>query len=292
MSLNGFTHQPPPMKIIDAHLHLWDVDRLSYPWLASVPPINRTFLMIDYEQATAGYEMEKLIFVQADCLPRQNWREITFVDEQADQDARIQGIVGYLPLEKGAALTSDMALMQATPRLKGVRRMTGAEPGLCLTPDFIAAVRLLPAHGLSLDLSIKPFQMVETIRLIGQCPDTLFVLDHLGKPAIRDGAFAAFQRNMTTLAGFPNVVAKVSGLLTEADWEHWQPDELKPYLYHAIEAFGFDRLLYGSDWPVVLLAGRLARWLDTLQNLLTTCAATDLDKLFYHNAVRVYQLAS
>ena len=278
------------MKIIDAHLHLWDVDRLAYPWLTSVPPINRTFLMTDYQQATAGYEIDKLIFVQGECLPRQRWEEITFVDEQANQNAHIQGIVGYLPLERGASLIGDMERLQTNDRLKGVRRMTDAEPGLCLTPDFVAAVRLLPDYGLSLDLSIKPVQMAETIRLIQQCPDTLFVLDHLGKPAIKSGELAAFKRDMTTLAGFPNVVTKVSGLLTEADWSSWTPDDLKPYLYHALDAFGFDRVLYGSDWPVVLLAGRLAEWFDTLQHLLMDCVATDLDKLFYHNAVRVYRL--
>ncbi|GAB3221469.1 amidohydrolase family protein [Spirosoma arcticum] len=281
------------MKIIDAHLHLWDVDRLLYPWLATVLPINRSVHLSDYTLAVSGYEIDKLIFVQAECLPRQNWEEISFAEELASEDTRIQGIVGYLPLEQGvASLTADLERMQSNPLLKGVRRMTETEPGLCLTPDFLATVRRLPAYGLSLDLSIKPFQMEETIRLIDQCPDTLFVLDHLGKPAIKSGEFEPFRRDMTTLAKFPNVVAKVSGLLTEADWTSWKPDNLKPYLYHAIDSFGFARLLYGSDWPVVLLAGRLAHWLDTLQELLKDCTTSDLNQLFYHNAVRVYRLPS
>ena len=279
------------MKLIDAHLHLWDVDRLHYPWLTSVPLLNRTFGLADYRAAMAGYDLEAMIFVQADCLPQQNWAEITFVDEQITQEPRLQGIVAYLALEKGLLLGNEMARLQAMPRLKGVRRMTETEPGLCLTPDFLAAVRLLPQYGLSLDLSIKPFQVAETVRLIEQCPDTLFVLDHLGKPGIKAGALAAFKLDMTRLAALPNVVAKVSGLLTEADWANWQPDDLKPYLYHAIDAFGFDRLLYGSDWPVVLLAGRLAQWLDTLQALLSSCTDTDRDKLFCQTARRVYRLA-
>ena len=279
------------MKIIDAHLHLWDVNRFTYPWLKTVPSINRTFQLTDYRQATNGYEIDKLIFVQAECLPRQNWEEIAFAGEQASADTRIQGVVGYLPMERGVvSLTTDLERLQTNPLVKGVRRMTETEPGLCLTPGFVAAVRLLPAYGLSLDLSIKPVQIAETIRLIQQCPDTLFVLDHLGKPAIKSGDLAAFRWDMTTLAEFPNVVAKVSGLLTEADWVNWKPDDLKPYLYHTIDTFGFERLLYGSDWPVVLLAGRLTQWLDTLQELLIDCAATEIDKLFYQNAIRVYRL--
>ena len=278
------------MRIIDTHLHLWETNRLSYPWLAAVPTLDRPFLMPEYSQAMAGHTLEKLVFVQADCLPEQYHEEIIFAAEQATAHPSIQGIVAYLPLEKGLALQVELELLQQNKLIKGVRRMTENEPELCLTPDFLAAVRLLPRYNLSLEVCIKPFQTAQTLKLMQACPETLFVLDHLGKPDIKNGGLIAFQQNLSRFAAFPNVVAKVSGLLTEADPATWQPEHLKPYLYYAIDTFGFDRLLYGSDWPVVNLAGGLQHWLDALCLLLKGCTVDETDKLFYQNAARVYRL--
>jgi L-fuconolactonase len=278
------------MPLIDAHLHLWDLSRLEYPWLDSVPAIRRTFLAEDYGRATAGCGVEKMVFVQCECLPNQYLEEVIFVHEQARQDPRIAGMVAYAPLEKGKGAGEEMAKLSAFPLVKGVRRMYDDAPELCTSPGFLEGLRLLPAFGFSFDISVKPHALPQTIRMIEQCPSTQFILDHLGKPSIRSGALSVYRQHMDVLTSFPNVVAKISGLLTEADPQHWTPAQLEPYVEYALDKFGFDRLLFGGDWPVVELSGTYPQWLSVLNGLLIGCSPEERTKLFYTNAKRVYRL--
>lgn len=280
------------MKIIDAHVHLWNPARLDYPWLDSVPGIKKPFLIHDYHRATDGCEVVKLVFVQCECQPKQALDELDFVMEQVTIDSRIAGIVAYAPLEQGEGIINYLNTLKANPLVRGVRRMTEGQPGLCLSDPFIEAVRLLPRFELTLDVCIKPSQIDETIALIARCPDTQFILDHLGKPNISQGRLKLFQKDLSRLAQFPNVVAKLSGLVTEADWEHWTKDDLQPYVDYALDRFGADRLLFGSDWPVVLMAATFDRWLDTLQQIVDHCTRSEKESLLYRTSERVYQLAT
>ncbi|GHB86749.1 amidohydrolase family protein [Persicitalea jodogahamensis] len=279
------------MTLIDSHVHFWNPARLDYPWLDSVPDIKKPFLIHDYNQATSGYEVIKLVFVQSECEPEQALDELDFVMEQAAIDRRIAGIVAYAPLEQGEEVINYLNILKANPLVRGVRRLTENQTNPCTAAPFIEAARLLPRFGLTLDVSIRPYQMEETFALIERCPETQFILDHLGKPNIGHGQFYAFQKHIGRMAQFPNVVAKVSGLVTEADWEYWTKDEIQPYVDYALERFGADRLLFGSDWPVVLVAATFDRWLDTLQQLVTHCSESERESLFYRTAERVYQLA-
>jgi L-fuconolactonase len=199
-------------------------------------------------------------------------------------------MVAYAPLEKGERVEAELEALVAFPLVKGVRRMYDDAPDLCLSPGFLAGLRRLPAYGYSFDISVKPPALPQTLRMIEQCPGTQFILDHLGKPGIRSGGLALYRQHVDRLAAFPNVVAKVSGLLTEADWDHWNPAQLAPYVAYAVEQFGFDRLLFGGDWPVVELAGSYRQWLETLQDLLAMYSPAERTKLFYTNALRVYRL--
>jgi L-fuconolactonase len=126
--------------------------------------------------------------------------------------------------------------------------------------------------------------------MIKSCPDTLFILDHLGKPDIKSGSINDFKKNIDKLAAFPNVVAKLSGLITEADWKGWTPENISPYIEHAVHCFGYDRLMFGSDWPVLLLAGTWQQWLTGLQEILRNCNTTEFQKIFYKNAIKIYRL--
>lgn len=287
--MDAVTH-PEPLRLVDAHVHLWDTERLAYPWLRALPSLQRRFDVGDYAKATEGWRVDQLVFVQGECQPDQALDEVVFAEEQARVDARIGAIVAYAPLERGTALAPWLEELARSPLVRGVRRMTDDEPGLCLTAPFREAVRLLPEYDLSLDLSVKPGQWEETLGLVESCPHTQFVLDHLGKPAIRDRDFASCEAFLQRLAPMPNVVAKLSGLVTEADWHRWQPADLKPYVEVAVELFGFDRLLVGSDWPVVLLAGRLPDWLNTLTELLAAYPPDSVSRVFSENARRVYRL--
>ena len=278
------------IPIIDAHLHLWDLSRLEYPWLNSVPSIQRNFLIEDYERATAGCGVEKMVFVQCECRPDQYLKEVAFVTEQARQDSRLVGIVAYAPLEKGQRVEAQLSELSAFSLVKGVRRMYDDEPDLCTSPGFLEGLCMLPAYGWTFDISVKPHALPSTIRMIEQCPDTQFILNHLGKPGIKSGALALYREHVDVLASFSNVIAKVSGLLTECAPQHWTPGQLAPYLEYAVEKFGYDRLMFGGDWPVVELAGTYRQWLNVLEELLTGCSREDQVKLFHTNATRFYRL--
>lgn len=276
--------------IIDTHLHLWDTTLMRYPWLESVPTINQSFLLQDYQRAVQDYQVAQLVFVQAACLPEQYLDEVRFVTAQAEKDARIRGIVAYAPVETGKQLTTVLDILKGYPLVKGVRRMYDDNPALCCSPAFLEGVHLLGENGFSFDISIKPASIPDTIKMMAAVPDTLFILDHLGKPDIKGGGLAAYQAQIAAMAKLPNVVAKLSGLITEANWNNWTAAELVPYIQHAVDCFGTDRLLFGGDWPVVLLAGTWVQWIEALEVGLAGCSAADLQKIFYDNAVNIYRL--
>jgi L-fuconolactonase len=278
------------IPIIDSHIHLWDINRLSYPWLDNVPAIRKSFYIEDYQQATSDFQIEKMVFIQGECKPEDNLREIDFAMQQVSKDRRIQAIVAYAPLEKGKDVLQLLNSFSSNPLIKGVRRMYDDNPDICYSFSFLDGANLLADQGLSFDISIKPVSMKPTIHMIKECPGTQFIIDHLGKPDIRNRSLDEFRLAMEKLAFFPNVTAKVSGLITEADKDDWNIEHLLPYIKHAIQCFGFDRLLFGSDWPVVLLAGSFEKWVNALQEILNDCSPEELNKLFHDNAVRIYKL--
>jgi L-fuconolactonase len=278
------------IPIVDAHLHLWDRQRLDYDWLDGEPGIRKNFLLPDYQQHTNGMAIEKMVFIQCDCRPKQYLLELAFVAEQALQDNRLQAMVAYAPMEQGPEIIKVLEIFQAHPLVRGVRKMYDHAPALCTDAGFISAVSLLPSYNLSFDISIKPGSVKETIRMVQACPDTQFVLDHLGKPDIRHGALSEFKKDIDAFASLPNVVAKISGLITEADRTAWQQADIRPFIDYAIAAFGFDRLMFGGDWPVVLLAGSYRQWLQTLWNCVDSCSEEELHKLFYQTANKIYRL--
>lgn len=278
------------IPLIDSHLHLWDVELLDYPWLKDVPEINKSFSITDYQDETRDLKIEKMVFVQCECLPEQSMQEIKFVERQALKDPRIRGMVAYAPLEKGSEIIPTLVLFKQNQFIKGVRRMYDDTPEICTNPDFLTAVRLLPEYGLSMDLSIKPSSAAQTLLMIQSCPDTQFVLGHMGKPDIKNDGFGQFKQDMDAFASLPNVVVKISGLITEADWNHWSEEEVSKYIAYAIGCFGTDRLMFGGDWPVVLLAGNYNQWLQALFRYVSEYSDEDIHKLLYDTATRIYRI--
>ena len=283
----------PSFPIIDTHLHLWDPGYLRYSWLDGNALLNKPYLLADYRKACGAVQVEKMVFLQCEVDFALFREEAAWVTSLAKQDPRIAGIVPWAPLEKGDAARADLEeLLAANLLIKGIRRIIQFEPEIdfCLRPDFVKGVQALADYGLSFDICISHIQMANTIKLVAQCPNVQFILDHIGKPDIRQQIFEPWKSDIRTLAQFPNVRCKVSGLVTEADHKAWTKEDLKPYIDHVIDSFGFDRVIYGGDWPVAYQATEYPRWVETLEWAVAGCSESELHKLFHDNAQAFYRL--
>jgi L-fuconolactonase len=284
---------PETLRVVDAHVHLWNPELLSMPWLADVPSLRRPYGVQDYRGQTEGIPIEALVYVEVDVEPRESLREARYAADLAGQDSRLRAIVAAALLEHGTAVREHLeALLTISSLIKGVRRNLQAEQErqFCLRPAFIAGVRLLAEYGLSFDLCIRHQQLPDVVELVRRCPDTTFILDHLGKPDIQHARLDPWQADIRELAALPNVACKISGMVTEADHERWQPADLEPFIDVVLEAFGPDRVLFGGDWPVVLLASSYSRWYETLETLIAPLPLATRRKLWVENARRLYRL--
>ncbi|MBA3943244.1 MAG: amidohydrolase family protein [Herpetosiphonaceae bacterium] len=283
----------PETTIIDAHVHLWDPAAIRIPWLDGVDLLNRPLGLREYDDQTWGINVVAIVYVQVDAVPEDGLREIHWVVEHAREDRHMAGIVAWAPLEHGAGVRPYLAeLVAISPKVKGVRRLIQSEPDptFCLQPHFVRGVQLLPEYGLSFDLGITHHQLTQTIALVRQCRETQFILDHLGKPDIAGHVPEPWRRELSELAELPNVMCKISGVVTAADHAGWTDEELAPYVAHALAVFGEDRVVFGSDWPVCLLASSYLRWVDTLDALTAQLAPLAREKLWRENACRFYRL--
>jgi L-fuconolactonase len=279
--------------IVDTHVHLWDPGRVRYPWLADVPSLNRPHLLADYKAATAGLDVEKMVFVQCEADFAQYAEEVAWVTEQAAMDRRLRGIVAWAPLEKGDAARDDLEKLAGNPLLRGIRRIIQFEkdPDFCLRPDFIKGVRLLPEWNMTFDICIKgDAQFKNALDLVRRCPDVKFIADHINKPFIKEGIMEPWAGYMKELAALPNTWCKMSGLMNEAAWGTWTPAELMPYVEHVLACFGTRRVMFGGDWPVCTLAGTYRRWFDTLAEAVSDLSADERRKLFHDNAEVFYRV--
>jgi len=245
------------VTLIDAHIHVWDLQRLSYPWLAGAPGINRTYLLSDYDAARGNRAVEAMVFVQCECEPAQHLEELRWVQPLADADPRLQGIVPWAPLETGDAVEAELAEMAKDLRVKGVRRIIQfeADPDFCLNPKFIRGVHLLGEHGLHFEITIAPHHFPRVMKVIAACPETRFILDHIGNPDISAGRSA-----------------------------------LEPWRKYLREFAASEPHPWGSDWPHALRASQYLRWLETAEALTAHLSAADRRKIFHDNAASYYRL--
>jgi L-fuconolactonase len=275
--------------IIDSHVHFWDPAYLRYEWLEEVPAINRPFLPKDLWEQTADLALEGIVFVQADCVSEDSLREVEWVTELAKSETKIQAIVAFVPLELGSEAREMLDKLAKMPLVKGVRRLIQAEAaGFAVQPAFVAGVQALSDYDFSFDICILHHQLGDVLRLVEQCPEVRFVLDHLGKPDAKKSVFEPWATQISELAQFPQVYCKLSGLVTEADHRRWTREELQPYIAHVVQAFGVERIMYGGDWPVSLLATTYREWVETLRWATADLTAANQHKLFYQNAQRFY----
>ncbi len=282
----------PAGPIVDAHLHLWDPSRLEYGWLAELPPIAGAHGFAELDRDRGPHEIESAIFVQSDCQAEQDEAEVEWVSGLARNEPRLAGIVAGIRIERGAEARPQLARYAQNPLVKGVRRLIQAERDVrfCLSDPFLAGVRLLADFGFSFDLCIRHHQLASATELVHAVPEVSFVLDHLAKPDVRGRRIEPWKTDLAALARAPNVSCKLSGLVTAADPTRWRRSELEPYVGHALECFGPQRLLFGSDWPVVRLAATYALWVETVDTLLIDLSADERELVWRANARRVYRL--
>jgi L-fuconolactonase len=278
----------PRIRAIDAHVHFWDPAVLRYPWLAEAPALGRSFVPRDFPPFTTN-DLESVVFVEANVAPPQAHDEVRWVDRLADAEPRIAGIVAFVDLLDVGGRAAALEGLSAVPRVVGVRHnIQHHQAGYALQPAFVDGVRAVAAAGRPFDLCITAEQLPEVVRLVEQCPEASFVLDHCGKPAIRDDAFDDWARGIERLAAFGHVVCKISGLLTEAREDQRTAPALARWVSHVRDCFGASRLLYGSDWPVSTLGGGVERWRAIVDELTAAWSEDDRRALFVENAARCY----
>jgi len=280
-----------PMQIVDTHQHLWDLDLFPYSWLAEVPAINRSYRMADYLEATAGLNVVKSVHLEADVDEAYMLDETRHLLALADRpDNPLEGIVACSRPEK-RDFESYLQKIVARPKVKGVRRVLHTQPDeLAARSDFIENVGRLSQYGLSFDICMLPRQLPVGINLVSRCPEVSFILDHCGIPQVKDKILDPWRAHVKEMANFSNVVCKISGLVAYADPKNWTAEDLRPYIEHVIACFGWDRVMFGSDWPVCTLSATYKQWVNTLESLTRSAGESNQKKLFHDNAVRVYRL--
>ena len=278
--------------IIDTHVHLLDHRRFTYSWAKNAPKLQRDWTPAELYEAAAPYRIESFIFAEVDVDMPQYLDEADWVQEIADRDPRLRGCIACLPLERGISIEPEMARISRLPVVRGARRLiqNQPDPEFMLHRDFLAALQLLPKYRLSFDICIFHHQLPNTLEMVHRCPEVSFILDHIAKPGIKAGLMDPWRDHIRQMAAPPNVVCKLSGVTTEADHAKWTREQLKPYIAHVIDCFGIDRVMYGGDWPVSVLAGTYAGWVEVLDWATAACTPAEKRKIFHDNAIRTYRL--
>jgi L-fuconolactonase len=280
------------LRIVDAHVHCWDVRRLDYPWLAAVPALRGSYLPGEYRAACGATTIEAMVFVECGCEASQNLEEVCWVEELARAEPRLRAVIAHASLERGVATREDLSALAGHALVRGVRRNLQGEPeaDFCLRPDFVTGVNLLAEFHFVFEICCTHPQLPAVAELVRRCPKVRFIVDHAGKPGIRQRILSPWQEDLRALAALPNVVCKLSGLATEADLRAWRPEDLKPYIDWVLDCFGWDRVLFGSDWPVSTLATDYSRWVETILWAANGATPHQLQQLFSGNAEREYGL--
>lgn len=274
--------------MIDAHHHFWRYDPAEYAWITqSMAVLRRDFLPADLRHATQAAGIDGVISVQA----RQTVEETRWLLELAGQNEIIRGVVGWVPLVSDR-VRDDLERFAGQHKLKAVRHVLQDEPDdkYILRDDFNRGIGLLQDFGLRYDVLVYERHLPQTIEFVDRHPGLTFILDHIAKPRIRDGMLSPWRENLRELARRPNVYCKLSGMATEADLHDWTPSQLRPYADVALEAFGARRLMFGSDWPVCLLAVEYARWAKLAGEFASSLSPAEQQRLFGGTAIEAYGL--
>jgi L-fuconolactonase len=289
----------PSFPIIDAHLHVWDPARIRMGWMTPEAALNRAFTVEDYQAQTLGIAIEAMVFVECFVDAGEFLREVDFVAENAARDPRIKAIVANAPLELGTDARPFLeTLLARHPTVRGIRRMIEFQPDTAIAtrPGFRAGVQALRDYDLTFDVNVHHSQMDQAVDLSRHVEGVRLVLDHCGKPpvkdGVRDGSFAVWREALRAFAQNPDTFCKLSDLPVEGDHAAWVPADLTPYIDTVVEVFGFDRLIFAFDWPVCTQATTPHRWLEVLDTAFAAVAEAELRAFYAGNARRVYRMGA
>jgi len=276
------------MTKIDAHHHLWKYSVQEYDWIDdNMKVIRRDFLPADLKQALASGGIDGAVTVQA----RQTLEETDWLLGLAAKNDFMRGVVGWVPL-KDPKIATILERYHGQKKLKGIRHVLQGEkdPNYALAADFQRGIEALKPAGLVYDILIFERQLPQAIQLVDRNPSQVFVLDHIAKPRIKEHAMSPWTENIRKLAQRKNVYCKISGMVTEADYQHWAPADLHPYFEIVLEAFGPKRLMFGSDWPVALVGVQYKQWVDTVKNATKRLSADEQARFWGGTAIEAYKL--
>ncbi|WP_430974115.1 amidohydrolase family protein [Sunxiuqinia rutila] len=274
--------------IIDTHHHFWNYNPVEFDWIDDeMAAIRKNFLPEDLASTIHNSGVDGVVTVQArQCLEETDW-----LLQLASENEFIKGVVGWLPLAN-KNIQTILDQYRGNRWLKGVRHVVQGEPDpeFILGEAFNQGVSQLKEYGLVYDILILEHQLANTIRFVDRHPDQQFVVDHIAKPKIKTNEIQPWQNLLKELARRENVSCKISGMVTEADYEHWTEVQLQPYFDAVLEAFGPARLMFGSDWPVCQVATNYSEWLQLVKRQVSTLSSEEQNLIFYHNALKAYQL--
>ncbi len=274
---------------IDAHQHFWQYDPSDYPWISDeLSVLKRDFLPGDLEPHLSAHGLDGCVAVQAS----HTVKETDFLLELAKSHDSVKGVVGWVDL-RDPQVEGHLERLAEHPNLKGIRHIVQDEPDIefLLKPEFLRGVSVLSKYDLTYDILIFPKHLDATLEFVRKFPGHRLVIDHLAKPHIKKGELEPWAASMRRVAEFDHVHCKLSGMVTEADWQAWQPGDFRPYMEVVLEAFGADQVMYGSDWPVCLLAADYAQVFDIAHDFVATLSEEEQRKIMGQNAVGFYGLA-
>ncbi len=274
--------------IVDAHHHLWKYNDREYVWMkGEMTALRRDFLIPELEQVMRESGVEGTIAVQA----RQTTEETEWLLDLAVRHPFILGVVGWVPLVDPDVGSYLERFVQRT-KLKAVRHVLHDEPddSYMLRDDFNRGVSQLRNFGLAYDILVFERHLPQTLEFVDRHPGQIFVIDHIAKPRIREGVVSPWRERMMELAKRENVYCKVSGMATEADWKSWTPDGFRPYFDVVLSAFGTKRLMFGSDWPVLTLAGGYGKWMSTFRSFIAELSPNEQESICRSSAIAAYGL--
>lgn len=273
---------------IDAHHHFWKYNPAEYDWIdASMTTIRCDFLPTDLKRELDNVGIDAAVSVQA----RQTLEETTWLLDLADENDFLKGVVGWAPLTD-PNVRAILDRLADGRKLKGIRHIVQAEPDddFILREDFNRGVRLLAQYGLAYDILIYERHLPQTIEFVDRHPNLVFILDHMAKPKAKADEVEPWRTNIRRLAQRENVYCKSSGLVTEADWKTWTDAQLSVYLETVLNAFGSHRLMFGSDWPVCLVASSYKKWYEVVSRFCDKLSRDEQARIFGGTAIEAYRL--
>ncbi|AWG22624.1 amidohydrolase [Flavobacterium faecale] len=274
--------------IIDSHQHFWQYDSKKHEWIDDqMAIIRRDFLAEDLDKVFQENQIDGCVAVQAD----QTLAETDFLLELATENDFIKGIVGWVDL-RAENIEGILQMYSSFSKLKGFRHVVQGEldPNFLLRPEFLRGIAALEKYNFTYDILIFPHQLGATLEFVKKFPKQKFVIDHIAKPYIKDGFYDGWATLMLAIGAQKNVYCKISGMTTEADYDSWSPEQIKPYFDLVLKAFGPDRLLFGSDWPVCLVAGNYTKTKDLVTQFIGHLTPEQQNAIMGQNAINFYNL--